>query len=56
MRDSLPPVSHVLPRIAVCGISLEASTFSPALTTAEMLAPRRGDDGLAAWSCNRAAR
>lgn len=39
----------VLPRIAVCGISLEASTFSPALTTAEMLAPRRGDDVLAAW-------
>ncbi|WP_165807200.1 M81 family metallopeptidase [Nocardioides currus] len=38
-----------LPRIAVCGISLEASTFSPALTTAEMLAPRWGEDVLAAW-------
>ena len=36
-------------RIAVGGISLEASTFSPAVTTAEMLAPRRGDDVLAAW-------
>lgn len=41
--------SRTLPRIAVCGISLEASTFSPALTTAEMLDPRRGQDVLAAW-------
>ena len=40
---------RTLPRIAVCGISLEASTFSPAVTTAEMLAPRRGDEVLAAW-------
>lgn len=38
-----------LPRVAVCGISLEASTFSPALTTAAMLAPRRGRDVLDAW-------
>lgn len=38
-----------LPRVAVCGISLEASTFSPALTTAAMLAPRRGPDVLDAW-------
>ena len=38
-----------LPRIAVCGISLEASTFSPALTTAAMLAPRRGREVLDAW-------
>lgn len=38
-----------LPRIAVCGISLEASTFSPALTTAAMLAPRRGPEVLDAW-------
>ena len=38
-----------LPRVAVCGISLEASTFSPALTTAAMLAPRRGRDVLEAW-------
>ncbi|WP_307807748.1 M81 family metallopeptidase [Nocardioides xinjiangensis] len=37
------------PRVAVCGISLEASTFSPALTTAAMLAPRRGRDVLDAW-------
>ena len=37
------------PRIAVCGISLEASTFSPALTTAAMLAPRRGREVLDAW-------
>ena len=39
--------------MAVCGISLEASTFSPALTTAAMLAPRRGRDVLDArdfWS------
>ena len=49
MPHSLPSVNDVLPRIAVCGISLEASTFSPALTTVEMLAPRRGDDVLAAW-------
>jgi microcystin degradation protein MlrC len=35
--------------VAVCGISLEASTFSPALTTAAMLAPRRGRDVLDAW-------
>ena len=38
-----------LPRVAVCGISLEASTFSPALTTAAMLAPRRGRDVLEPW-------
>ncbi len=38
-----------LPRVAVCGISLEASTFSPALTTAAMLAPRRGREVLDAW-------
>ena len=37
------------PRIAVCGISLEASTFSPALTTAAMLAPRRSREVLDAW-------
>jgi microcystin degradation protein MlrC len=35
--------------VAVCGISLEASTFSPALTTAAMLAPRRGRAVLEAW-------
>jgi microcystin degradation protein MlrC len=35
--------------VAVCGISLEASTFSPALTTAAMLAPRRGREVLDAW-------
>lgn len=38
-----------LPRVAVCGISLEASTFSPALTTAAMLAPRRGREVLDVW-------
>jgi microcystin degradation protein MlrC len=38
-----------LPRVAVCGISLEASTFSPAMTTTAMLAPRRGRDVLDAW-------
>ncbi len=38
-----------LPRIAVGGISLEASTFSPALTTAAMLGPRRGREVLDAW-------
>ena len=38
-----------LPRVAVCGISLEASTFSPALTTEAMLAPRRGREVLDAW-------
>lgn len=37
------------PRVAVCGISLEASTFSPALTTEAMLAPRRGREVLDAW-------
>ena len=37
------------PRVAICGISLEASTFSPARTTAEMLAPRRGQEVLDAW-------
>ncbi len=36
--------------MAVCGISLEASTFSPALTTAAMLAPRRGREVLDAWA------
>ncbi|RYB94572.1 M81 family peptidase [Nocardioides oleivorans] len=41
--------SPALPRIAVCGISLEASTFSPALTTAAMLSPRRGREVLDAW-------
>ena len=35
--------------MAVCGISLEASTFSPALTTAAMLSPRRGQEVLDAW-------
>ena len=30
------------PRVAIAGISLEASTFSPALTTIGMLAPKRG--------------
>jgi len=35
--------------VAVCGVSLEASTFSPALTTAAMLAPRRGREVLDAW-------
>ncbi|GAA1915909.1 M81 family metallopeptidase [Nocardioides hwasunensis] len=44
--DDLRPA---LPRIAVCGISLEASTFSPALTTATMLSPRRGREVLDAW-------
>jgi len=43
-----------LPRVAVCGISLEASTFSPALTTAAMLAPRRGREVLDAWPFWRA--
>ncbi len=43
------PSRAALPRIAVCGISLEASTFSPALTTAAMLAPRRGREVLDAW-------
>jgi microcystin degradation protein MlrC len=43
-----------LPRIAVCGISLEASTFSPALTTAAMLSPRRGREVLDAWDFWRA--
>lgn len=38
-----------LPRVAVCGISLEASTFSPALTTSAMLAPLRDRDVLDAW-------
>ncbi|KRF34916.1 microcystin degradation protein MlrC [Nocardioides sp. Soil805] len=33
----------------MCGISLEASTFSPALTTTEMLAPRRATEVLEAW-------
>ena len=42
-------MSTPLPRIAVCGISLEASTFSPALTTTSMLAPLRGSDVLEAW-------
>jgi microcystin degradation protein MlrC len=42
------------PRVAVCGISLEASTFSPALTTAAMLAPRRGRAVLDAWDFWRA--
>lgn len=37
------------PRVAVCGISLEASTFSPALTTAAILSPRRGREVLDAW-------
>ncbi|WP_307861851.1 M81 family metallopeptidase [Nocardioides sp. SYSU D00065] len=41
--------SPTRPRVAVCGISLEASTFSPALTTAAMLAPRRGREVLDAW-------
>lgn len=47
---------HVIrpPRIAVCGISLEASTFSPALTTAAMLSPRRGREVLDAWEFWRA--
>lgn len=44
--DGIPPAR---PRVAVCGISLEASTFSPALTTAAMLAPRRGQEVLDAW-------
>ncbi len=35
--------------MAVCGISLESSTFSPALTTTAMLAPRRGREVLDAW-------
>jgi microcystin degradation protein MlrC len=35
--------------VAVCGISLESSTFSPALTTTAMLAPRRGREVLDAW-------
>ncbi|NYE35910.1 microcystin degradation protein MlrC [Nocardioides cavernae] len=43
-----------LPRVAVCGISLEASTFSPALTTAAMLAPLRGREVLDAWDFWRA--
>lgn len=48
--DTIGPVAHpTLPRVAVCGISLEASTFSPALTTAAMLAPLRGRDVLDAW-------
>jgi microcystin degradation protein MlrC len=34
-------------RVAILGISLEASTFSPALTTTEMLAPKRGAEILA---------
>ncbi|MDZ5660860.1 M81 family metallopeptidase [Nocardioides sp. S-58] len=44
-----PTRPPALPRVAVCGISLEASTFSPALTTAAMLAPRRGREVLDAW-------
>jgi len=36
-------------RVAILGISLEASTFSPALTTTEMLAPKRGAEILEAW-------
>lgn len=40
--------------MAVCGISLEASTFSPALTTAAMLSPRRGQEVLDAWDFWRA--
>ena len=39
-----------LPRVAVCGISLEASTYSPALTTEAMLAPLRGREVLDAWA------
>ncbi|MET3142338.1 UNVERIFIED_ORG: microcystin degradation protein MlrC [Arthrobacter sp. UYEF2] len=35
-----------LPRIAVAGLSLEASTYSPAVTTAADLHPRRGTDVL----------
>ena len=46
---TIPTVPRPLPRVAVCGISLEASTFSPALTTAAMLAPRRGREVLDAW-------
>ena len=49
MPTPTTPPSPPLPRIAVCGISLEASTFSPALTTTAMLAPLRGDEVLAAW-------
>ncbi|WP_218145198.1 M81 family metallopeptidase [Nocardioides luteus] len=32
------------PRVGIAGISLEASTFSPALTTTGMLAPKRGQE------------
>ncbi len=33
----------------MCGISLEASTYSPARTTAQMLSPLRGAEVLEAW-------
>lgn len=38
------------PRIAIAGLSLEASTFSPALTRTEALHPKRGEEILAARS------
>lgn len=38
--------SHIRPRIAMAGLSLEASTYSPAVTTAADLHPRRGTDVL----------
>ncbi|WGW11453.1 M81 family metallopeptidase [Saxibacter everestensis] len=45
-------MSLTLPRIAIAGLSLEASTFSPARTTTAMLSPKRGAeilDGRPFW-------
>ncbi len=33
-----------LPRIAICGLAIESSTFSPAVTHAEGFRSKRGDD------------
>jgi hypothetical protein len=36
--------SEELPRVAICGLAIESSTFSPAQTTEEAFRVRRGEE------------
>ena len=48
--DQQGQAGHALPRIAIAGLAIESSTFSPARTEVEAFHPTRGDEILEAYA------
>src|SRR5688572_5168238 len=44
LTDAAPPAKKALPRVAIAGLGIESSTFSPALTTEEAFKAKYGND------------